>query len=63
VDDVRREDLVGLTWQEAEELAQSRGWRTRVLRPGSIVTMEHREDRLNLHVAEDGDVVVDVSQG
>ncbi|KAL2267818.1 hypothetical protein VTJ83DRAFT_5095 [Remersonia thermophila] len=30
--------------------------KTRVIHPGSIVTRDYREDRLNVHVNEDGTV-------
>ncbi|MFF0436040.1 I78 family peptidase inhibitor [Streptomyces sp. NPDC004327] len=42
---------VGLAADEAERLARSRGWSVvRSLPPGSIVTMEYMEGRLNFEV-------------
>ncbi|MER5867213.1 I78 family peptidase inhibitor [Kitasatospora sp. NPDC002040] len=47
------QEYVGLAQQEAERLAAERGWRTvRVLAPGAMMTMDHREDRLNLAVRD-----------
>ncbi|RFU37890.1 proteinase inhibitor I78 [Actinomadura logoneensis] len=55
----RDEDLdayVGLGADDAERRARERGWtEVRRLEPGSVVTMEYREGRLNLTV-EDGRV-------
>ncbi|MFF3847667.1 I78 family peptidase inhibitor [Streptomyces sp. NPDC002328] len=42
---------VGLDAERAERLARERGWSTvRSLAPGTIVTMEYREGRLNFEV-------------
>ncbi|MFF3600606.1 I78 family peptidase inhibitor [Kitasatospora indigofera] len=47
-------DFAGLTVEAAEELARERGWASvRLLKPGSMTTMEYREGRLNL-VVRDG---------
>ncbi|MFJ8046243.1 I78 family peptidase inhibitor [Kitasatospora sp. NPDC096147] len=43
----------GLTREAAERLAAEQGWRTvRVLAPGALITLEYREDRLNLQVRD-----------
>ncbi|MEU5433475.1 I78 family peptidase inhibitor [Streptomyces sp. NPDC020719] len=48
---------VGLPGEDAERLARARGWSTvRSLPPGSIITMEYLEGRLNFEVA-DGTVI------
>lgn len=57
-----RDDYLGLTVSEAEELARSQGWHVRRLRPGQMATMDFRDDRLNL-VTDTADLVVDVTQG
>jgi hypothetical protein len=45
------QEYVGLGEAEAQRLAAEQGWRTvRVLAPGAVITMEYREDRLNLTV-------------
>ncbi|KQV13332.1 MULTISPECIES: I78 family peptidase inhibitor [unclassified Kitasatospora] len=45
------QEYVGLAADEAERLAAERGWRVvRVLEPDAMITMEYREDRLNLTV-------------
>ncbi|OEJ35416.1 I78 family peptidase inhibitor [Streptomyces subrutilus] len=47
---------VGLGADEAERRARGRGWTTvRTVPPGTILTMEYREGRLNFEV-EDGTV-------
>ncbi|MFE9934295.1 I78 family peptidase inhibitor [Streptomyces sp. NPDC005533] len=47
---------VGLDAAEAERRARARGWTAvRTVPPGTILTMEYREGRLNLEV-EDGSV-------
>ncbi|MFJ9521686.1 I78 family peptidase inhibitor [Kitasatospora sp. NPDC101801] len=47
------QEYVGLTGAEAERLAAERGWRVvRVLAPEAMITMEYREDRLNLAVRD-----------
>ncbi|MFI8827951.1 I78 family peptidase inhibitor [Streptomyces sp. NPDC053431] len=44
---------VGLAEDEAERLARNRGWRVvRSLPPGSIITMEYLEGRINFEVEE-----------
>jgi hypothetical protein len=40
----------GLSWERARDRAVAEGRPVRVLRPGSVVTMDHRPDRLNLHL-------------
>ncbi|MGW4162355.1 I78 family peptidase inhibitor [Streptomyces sp. NPDC004788] len=48
------ETYVGLSAEEAERLARIRGWSVvRSLPPGSIITMEYMEARINFEV-EDG---------
>ncbi|MFI5530832.1 I78 family peptidase inhibitor [Kitasatospora sp. NPDC051853] len=47
------DEYLGLTGEQAERLAAERGWRTvRVLAPGALVTLEYREDRLNLQLRD-----------
>ncbi|MGX1881857.1 I78 family peptidase inhibitor [Streptomyces sp. NPDC055287] len=47
------EAYVGLDAAEAERLARERGWTTvRALPPGSIITMEYLEGRLNFEVKD-----------
>lgn len=47
------QEYLGLRQEAAERLAAEQGWRTvRVLAPGAIITMEYREDRLNLTVRD-----------
>ncbi|WP_066955391.1 I78 family peptidase inhibitor [Streptomyces lushanensis] len=51
------ESYVGLDAESAERRARRRGWTTvRSLPPGSIITMEYLEGRLNFEV-DDGRVV------
>lgn len=52
----------GLPLAQVEQRAAREGRRTRVLRPGSIVTMDHVPSRLNVHLDADGHVV-DVRAG
>jgi hypothetical protein len=52
----------GLTWPQAEERAHDEGRAVRVLRPGTAKTMDHRPDRLNIHL-DDHDHLVDLSAG
>ncbi|MFF6778290.1 I78 family peptidase inhibitor [Streptomyces sp. NPDC012637] len=48
------ETYVGLAREAAERLARSRGWSVvRSLAPGSVITMEYLEGRINFEV-EDG---------
>lgn len=48
------EAYVGLDAGHAERLARQRGWTTvRSLPPGSIITMEFLEGRLNFEVKDD----------
>ncbi|MEU4134242.1 I78 family peptidase inhibitor [Streptomyces wuyuanensis] len=50
------ESYVGLDAGEAERRARGRGWTTvRSLPPGSVITMEYLEGRLNFEV-DDGTV-------
>lgn len=45
---------VGLTEAEAEARARGRGWSTvRSLPPGTVVTLEYLQGRINFIVAED----------
>ncbi len=47
----RPEDYTGLPAAAAEERARRHGWSVvRVLAPGAMMTMDHREGRLNLQV-------------
>lgn len=55
-------DYRGLPWTEARDRASAEGRPVRVLRPGSVVTMDFRPDRLNLRLDDDGDLV-DVTAG
>ncbi|MBP0457789.1 MULTISPECIES: I78 family peptidase inhibitor [Streptomyces] len=51
------EAYVGLDAESAERRAREHGWTTvRALPPGSVVTLEFREGRLNFEV-DDGSVV------
>lgn len=52
----------GLPLEAVRERAAREGRRTRVLRPGAVVTMDHVPSRLNVHLDADGDVV-DVRAG
>ncbi|MFE3328381.1 I78 family peptidase inhibitor [Streptomyces sp. NPDC059176] len=48
------ESYVGLDADRAAQLARSRGWTTvRALPPGSIITMEYLQGRLNFEVDQD----------
>ena len=47
----------GLSWPAAVERARAEGRPVRVLRPGSVVTMDFRPDRLNLHLDEHDELV------
>ena len=42
----------GLAWPQAEARARAEGRPVRVLRPGSVVTLDFRPDRLNIHLDE-----------
>ncbi|MEU8622352.1 I78 family peptidase inhibitor [Streptomyces sp. NPDC048623] len=47
------ETYLGLAEEAAERLARSRGWRVvRALPPGSIITMEYLEGRINFEVTD-----------
>ncbi|WP_371478098.1 I78 family peptidase inhibitor [Kitasatospora sp. NBC_00315] len=47
------DDFPGLPVGAARRLADERGWRVvRVLAPGAMMTMDHREGRLNLLVRD-----------
>jgi hypothetical protein len=47
------EDYVGLAREQAERLARDHGWsEVRSLPPGSIITMEYLEGRINFEVKE-----------
>lgn len=48
------EDLVGQEW--SDELLPERDAPVRVLRPGSVATMDHRPARLNIHLDDEGRV-------
>ncbi|WP_010140507.1 I78 family peptidase inhibitor [Oceanicola sp. S124] len=48
------EDLVGQQW--SDDMTPQREGPVRVLHPDSMATMDHRPDRLNIHVAKDGKV-------
>ncbi|KQW47239.1 hypothetical protein ASC77_12185 [Nocardioides sp. Root1257] len=47
------EDLTGRPLAEATALAEADGWQVRAYEPGGILTMDFREDRINLE-HEDG---------
>ncbi|WP_137990257.1 proteinase inhibitor I78 [Streptomyces vilmorinianum] len=50
-DDAAPESYVGLAAGRAEQLARDRGWSVvRSLPPGSIITMEYLEGRINFEV-------------
>ncbi|MDT9693155.1 I78 family peptidase inhibitor [Streptomyces sp. P9(2023)] len=47
------EDYVGLDREDAERRARDRGWSVvRSLPPGSIITMEYLEGRINFEVTD-----------
>ncbi|MER8098984.1 I78 family peptidase inhibitor [Kitasatospora sp. NPDC059811] len=47
------EGYAGLRIERARELARRHGWASvRVLEPGAMMTMDHREGRLNLAVRD-----------
>ncbi|GAA3001067.1 I78 family peptidase inhibitor [Kitasatospora albolonga] len=47
------DEYLGLTAERARLLAAERGWSAvRVLEPGALITLEYREDRLNLQVRD-----------
>jgi hypothetical protein len=48
------DDLVGLAVDEATERAVAAGWRVRSLRPGDMMTMDYRRDRVSLFLDEAG---------
>lgn len=50
-------DHLGLAADEAVQRAERDGWVVRVLRDASVLTMELREDRLNLRVDESNSVI------
>ncbi len=52
----------GLDLDDALALAQSQGRTTRVLRPGDVMTLDWRPDRVNLYLDDDG-ALVDVRAG
>jgi hypothetical protein len=52
--------MVGRTWSDslrAEALRLSRARNARVIRPGALVTMDYRSDRLNVHLTAQGRIV------
>lgn len=49
-----RQTLVGIPAAEINESSLPPG--TRILHPGSVVTMDYRADRLNIHVNAEGKV-------
>ena len=51
-------EYVGLAAATATAKAKAAGWRVRTYTRGSLLTMDHRTDRLNLELDDDG-VVVD----
>lgn len=51
--------MVGQAWSDsmqAEALRLSRARTARVIRPGDMVTMDYRSDRLNVHLTTEGRV-------
>ncbi len=51
--------MIGRTWSDAlraEALRLSRARAARVIRPGDLVTMDYRTDRLNVHLTAEGRV-------
>lgn len=54
------QDEIGRTFKEndAQRIRQQSGAeRVRVLRPGEAATMDHRPDRLNIHLNEQGEII------
>jgi hypothetical protein len=47
------EELTGRSLAEATQAAEADGWQVRAYAPGSMLTMDFREDRMNLE-HEDG---------
>ncbi|MGW6912359.1 I78 family peptidase inhibitor [Kitasatospora sp. NPDC054939] len=51
--EVDAEQYAGLPVERAEELARKHGWASvRILPPGTAMTMDYREGRLNLAVRD-----------
>ena len=48
-----RDELVGKTLDEATREAEAGGWQVRAYEPGARLTMDFRDDRMNLE-HEDG---------
>jgi hypothetical protein len=58
------DDLAGLAVEDATMRAVAAGWRVRSLRPGDMMTLDYRPDRVNLFLDEDGaDTVARTSVG
>jgi hypothetical protein len=51
-------EYVGLPEDAATAKAEAAGWRVRAYATGSMLTMDHRTDRLNLELDDEG-VVID----
>ena len=49
-------EYAGLTVEEAVRRAGAEGRPVRVLHPGDLVTLDHRPDRLNICLTEDGEI-------
>jgi hypothetical protein len=47
-DDTFVDSLVGLDLDEATRIATEAGWLVRPLQPGSMMTLDYREGRVNL---------------
>ncbi len=45
-------DLVGRSLDEADQVVTEAGWEVRAYAPGSMLTMDYREDRMNLEHAD-----------
>jgi hypothetical protein len=61
MDEQSTDAYLGLTAEAAQERAREEGLLLRVLEPGSLYTLEYREDRINVTVS-DG-VVIKVTRG
>ncbi len=60
--DPSREGYIGLPYEQARALAETKGWRPRRLTADMVITLEFRDGRLNL-VVDDHDIVVDARTG
>ena len=47
------DELVGRTLEEATAEAETAGWQVRAFEPGAMLTMDFREDRMNLEHEDD----------